>query len=256
MNCKNCNYILTGKENFCPNCGTIPESTASPFPKIKEIYEIPKANPIPEKPKSLNEILFFESEEEKAEVPANRTPRESDFINNDYPERTAEIKSKKAVGKIFLLLFICCALAVSAFGLADYFGITPRLKNHISTFSQSQPSATQATVTTTAFSHGDTVIHPDTNCPMETAYIFSGTGLTLRKGPANSYAPLYSLTDLTMVQIFGSSLANPEWIYVYCPEKDSYGWLNGSFVCSDVVIEDTYQSEYESEEDVPTNYYY
>ena len=255
MNCKNCNYILTGKENFCPNCGTIPESTSAPFPKIKEIYEIPKVNPLPEKPKSLNEILFTEPTEESTDYPEVRSFRDDNSDSEDFSEQTAETKDKKAVGKIFFLLFLCCALAVSAFGLADYFGITPRLKNYISTFSQSQPDTSKAP-TTTAFSHADTVIHPDVNCARETAYIFSGTGLTLRKGPANSYAPLYSLTDLTMVQIFGSSLANPEWVYVYCPEKDSYGWLNGSFVCSDVVIEDSYQSQYESEEDVPTNYYY
>ena len=144
---------------------------------------------------------------------------------------------------------------MSAFGLADYFGITPRVKNYISTFSQSKET-TSGSSDTAVFSHADSIIHPDVNCKMETAYIFSGTGLILRKGPANSYAPLYSLTDLTMVQIFGSSLASPEWVYVYCPEKDSYGWLNGSFVCSDVVVENNITNEYESEEDVPTNYYY
>lgn len=255
MNCKKCNYILTGKENFCPNCGTIPEITSSPFPKIKEIYEIPKVNPLPEKPKTLDEILFTDPAEEKEDNVIKKHFPEHDFVTDELPDTQDDKKERNTIGRIFLLLFICCTLAVSAFGLADYFGITPKLKSYISTFSQTKADSTQST-STSVFSHGDTVIQPDVNCAMETAYIFSGTGLTLRKGPANSYAPLYNLTDLTMVQIFGSSLANPEWVYVYCPEKDSYGWLNGSYVCSDVVVEDTYQSEYESEEDVPTNYYY
>ncbi len=255
MNCKNCNYILTGKENFCPNCGTIPESASTPFPKIKEIREAPQKKPSAEKPKTLNEILFFDPTDDKNDAPEEKYFPETEAVQENFPIPVPEIKEKNPIGKIFLLLFICCTLAVSAFGLADYFGILPRFKAYISTFSQKKPVTYEST-TTTAFSHSNTVVQPDTNCDMKTAYVFSGSGLPLRKGPSNSYAPLYNLTDLTMVQIFGSSLSCPEWIYVYCPEKDTYGWLNGSFVCSDVVMENKITDEYETEEDVPASYYY
>ncbi len=249
MLCRNCNYILNGKENFCPNCGTIPLTAAQSFPTIKKIP--PEAPPAPE---------------EKSASP-EKTPDKKDFqftgANNgifvhneedfsgpdDEPEELLPQK-KKSTAKIFILLFLCCALATTAFALADYFGIIPDLTSIASNF-----TADNEQKQFPSFNHTETVIEPEINYPMTTAYVLTGNGLTLRKGPGNGYAPLYALTDLTQVQIFGGSLANTNWLYVYCGEKESYGWLDGSYVCSETVAENELTSEYASEEEVPTAYY-
>ena len=129
MICKNCNYILTGKENFCPNCGTVPEAVASPFPKPRESHSQPAENIIPEikPPRSLNELIFNEnitpSSPSAPELKVYNLDSDEENEETEYDKSSITKAKKSAVGRIFVLLFICCTLAITAFGLADYFGI-------------------------------------------------------------------------------------------------------------------------------------
>lgn len=256
MICKKCNYILSGKENFCPNCGAIPFSTPpeSPEEKTSPLMRPEKQTVVSVPSKSAVNYTPCES-------PATPTPdigifnTEDDepFITDNPHKKERGNNKKNSMGKVFVLLLICCTLAVSTFGLADYLGITPKIAKYISTFSQNKSASVQTTSQT--FSHESTITPPEINYPMQTAYVFSGKGLTLRKGPSNNFAPLYNLTDLTLVQIFGASIANPQWIYVFCPEKNSFGWLDGSFVCNNETAQQELTQQYKSQEDVPTNYY-
>lgn len=247
MLCRNCSYILSGKENFCPNCGTIPVNVSQAFPTIK------KLSPEVSSPTEENPVTEA-SEKISAEKGVLFTENESDFPSPEEDETTASEyipkDDKKSSGKVLFLLLLLCILATSAFALADYFDMIPDFSAIVSNFglkdSTPQPSD---------FNHAKTVLAPETDYPMTTAYVFSGNGLTLRKGPGNGYAPLFNLTDLTKVQIFGGSLANTNWLYVYCGEKDCYGWLDGSYLCNEATAENELTSEYESEEDIPTAYY-
>ena len=67
----------------------------------------------------------------------------------------------------------------------------------------------------------------------------SGEGLSLRKGPGKGYAPVENLNDLTAVIIYGGSNADKGWVYVYCAEKNCYGWLDGSFLAKKDAVEET-----------------
>lgn len=256
MLCQNCNYILSGKENFCPNCGTMPYS-APPFPKTKDI-ETGNSKNTSENTAVKENFTFPEADMRNAarfqqeEIFSSYALEKEEKSGTGTGEETE--KSRGSGGKILILLLICCTLAVAAFGLADYFGLTTSVAGFMQTVSQDKNSAKEKTTET--FRHDKTVIDPEINYSMTTAYIISGNGLTLRKGPSNSYAPLCNLMDLTKVQVFGGSLASRNWVYVYCPEKDSYGWLDGSFLCSETMSQTTLFSEnYSSVEDIPSNYY-
>ncbi len=220
MLCHNCSYILSGKENFCPNCGTMP------YGQIKETEK--------KKTDEKKEEVRITPDSYPPYTPAKSTPppvKSSDIFADFEESREADSKNpspKNPVGKIFVLLFITCTLAVTAFGLADYFGITQTVSGFVQALSQ-KDSEKQENITE-PYRHEISIIEPEINYSMTTAYILSGSGLTLRKGPSNSYAPLHTLTDLTKVQIFGGSMINRSWVYVYCPEKESYGWLDGSFL--------------------------
>ena len=233
MLCQNCSYILSGKENFCPNCGTMPygqiKETEKKSAEVKKDIDIitPESYP-PYKPLTA------------VQPPAKSTDIFGEGEEKYSPEeKVSEVKNP--VGKIFILLFITCTLAVTAFGLADYFGITQTVSGFVQNLSQK--NGTEEEAVSEVFNHGVSVVEPEINYSMTTAYILSGYGLTLRKGPSNSYAPLHSLTDLTKVQIFGGSIANRSWVYVYCPEKECYGWLDGSFLTSEAMGETTLFSE-------------
>lgn len=224
MLCRNCNYILSGKENFCPNCGTMPHGQPTETTEIKEeifppqVTSLNREEPVviypkhePEKEENIQDVkIFYESVEE---------------------DEIKEEKNKSAAGKIFLLLFLTCTLAVTAFGLADYFGITPSVKSFVQTLSQKKTE--DDTSSAVPYSHEDSIVEPDINYSVSDAYVMSGNGLTLRKGPDNSYAPVYSLTDLAKVHIFGGSVVSKNWVYVYCPEAESYGWLDGRFLATE-----------------------
>lgn len=222
MICHNCNYILSGKENFCPNCGVMPMSPSNEKDRIKES----KIKEDEEKTAEAEPAIIYPSYE------MNRAEEESIHIFHDTKEAEeadTKAKDKKTAGKIFLLLFLTCAFSAAAFGLADYFGITPSVISFVQTISNKN---TEITATDESYSHNDSIVEPEVNYTMSDAYIMSGNGLTLRKGPGNGYAPIDSLTDLTKVHIFGGSIANKNWVYVYCPESKSYGWLDGSFLAT------------------------
>ena len=247
MLCQNCSYILSGKENFCPNCGTMPYGQIKKTEK-KET-EVKK-----ESTRAAVEITPESYPPYKPLAPVTRTAKSTDIFGETEEvhsvrekaadEKASEVKAadvKNPVGKIFILLFITCTLAVTAFGLADYFGVTQTVSGFVQTLSQKD--AAKEEPVTESFSHEMSIVEPEINYSMTTAYILSGYGLTLRKGPSNSYAPIHSLTDLTKVQIFGGSIANRSWVYVYCPEKECYGWLDGSFLTSESMGEATLNPE-------------
>lgn len=222
MICHNCNYILSGKENFCPNCGIMPISMTKRQDKTKD-NTIKKDEG---KTSEAEPAIIYPSFE------TSSSDRESIQIfqdANETQESDTKEKDRKAAGKIFLLLFLTCAFSAAAFGLADYFGITPSVISFVQTISN---KSTGSTTPEENYSHNDSIVDPEINYSMSDAYIMSGNGLTLRKGPGNGYAPIDSLTDLTKVHIFGGSIANKNWVYVYCPESKSYGWLDGSFLAT------------------------
>lgn len=253
MLCRNCNYILSGKENFCPNCGTIPSLPTQAFPTIRKLSpdaappDEENNRPKPSRPEK-KDFIFADS----SVFHINNTEADTEEDAEELtPAGETEERKKGSTAKILILLFIFCTLATTAFVIADRFDIIPDFSALVSSFgSDTQPEQPQ-----TSFSHSDTVIEPEINYPMTTAYVLSGNGLALRKGPGNGYAPLHSLTDLTQVQIFGGSLANTNWLYVYCGEKECYGWVDGSFLCSEAVAKNELTNEYEDYEDVPTAYY-
>ena len=237
MLCHNCSYILSGKENFCPNCGTMPygqlKETENKKAEVKkeEIHITPDSYPpyTPAKPvtaaaQKVSAVDIFDEPVQMQE----REEREERGVKNP-------------AGKIFILLFLTCTLAVTAFGLADYFGITKTVSAFVHSLSQKEEAVTQ--VQAEAYRNETSIVEPDISYSETTAYILTGNGLTLRKGPSHSYAPLYNLTDLTMVQIYGGSMINRSWVYVYCPERDCYGWLDGSFLGDEPYGEATLYSE-------------
>lgn len=218
MLCKNCNYILTGKENFCPNCAA-PLKEKSSSTEIKE----EKSTETKEQEEIIRqEFIFPKKEDEKIKAERNVQifcePYEKTDIQPDE-------KKKSYAGRIMLLLFLTCAFTVGAFAVADYFDITSSVFSFIGTASTKQEEKI-----TDTYNHESSIVKPDVSYSAETAYVMSGSGLTLRKGPDKSYAPVARLSDLTAVQIYGGSLASESWVYVYCAEKESYGWLDGSFL--------------------------
>jgi len=232
MLCKNCNYILTGKENYCPNCASPLNEKASQTPKNQEEQQ--------ERDKQNEQVIrreFIFPEKEEKGYEAQRDMRI--FYEPNEPEEVkARDKKKSYGGRIMLMLFLTCAFVAGAFAVADYFGITP------SVFSFFAQGTTDENTTSAAdFSHENSIIKPDITYTPERAYIMSGEGLSLRKGPGKKYAPVETLSDLTAVVIYGGSVAAEGWAYVYCAEKECYGWLDGSFLARDAKEETTLFAE-------------
>ena len=223
MLCKNCNYILTGKENFCPNCAApLKDKTY----EVKESEEKKEENNIKEDKygtEIINKKLIFPESDGKKTVEKKSVPifmEEDDSISKE-----AEVRPKSYGGKIMLLLFLTCVFAVGAFIIADYFGITASVANLMNSGADETSQA--------IYSHESSIINPDFSYVPETAYVMSGKGLALRKGPGKNYASVAQLEELTSVTVYGGSFSCEEWVYVYCDEKGSYGWLDGSFIAKD-----------------------
>ena len=221
MLCKNCNYILTGKENFCPNCAAPLGEKFTVMKKAEAENTSAEAEASPVSPSERKEYIFPGKE--------NEGPSAKDVrIFYDAPERDDDKKDEKPksyAGKILLLLFLTCFFAVSAFAVADYFDVTSTVVSLLEAASRDKEDTTENT-----YNHESSIIKPDISYTAVTAYVTSGSGLSLRKGPGKNYAPVETLADLTRVEIYGSSASDSQWVYVYCGEKQCYGWLDGSFL--------------------------
>lgn len=219
MLCKNCNYILTGKENFCPNCA-LPqkENSLSAHDESRE-QKSEKNEESTEKEKAVQQLFFSEEEGRKksGERPVRifTEPEEELFQHRDRR------KNKGYGGKILLLLFFTCLFAAGAFVVADYFDLTSQVVNLIA----AKPSSSQEQ-TEEFYRHEKGVVKPDVNYSPVTAYVMSGSGLVLRKGPDKSFAPLTGLPEMSAVQVCGGSIEDDEWVYVFCESSGHYGWLD------------------------------
>ncbi len=228
MLCKNCNYILTGKENYCPNCASpLTEKASQTLKNQEEQHETDEQND------KVTQRQFIFPEKEVKGYEAMREARIFYESPEQYESEKPE-KKKSYGGKIMFMLFLTCVFVTGAFAVADYFDITPS----VFSFLTQAPTESQST-TAAGFSHENSIIKPDISYTPEKAYIMSGEGLSLRKGPGKSYAPVETLSDLTAVIIYGGSLTEEGWVYVYCPEKECYGWLDGSFLARDAKEEKT-----------------
>ena len=110
--------------------------------------------------------------------------------------------------------------------MIDYFDLTSSVFSFVSNASQ----VTEKETPESLFNHKNSVVKPDISYTPSSAYVMSGKGLTLRKGPDKSYAPLCNLSDLTEVRVYGAAAAENNWVYVYCSSNESYGWLDAAFI--------------------------
>ena len=228
MLCKNCNYILTGKENFCPNCASpLSEKVMQPAKTKEEDREKERQRDKPDEQILSREFIFPEKEEKSFEL---RRDSRIFFDDTDNSHEKNRDKKKSYAGRILLLLFMTCVFAAGCFAVADYFNFTPSVFG----FLNGQATDSDTTSASDLFSHESSIVKPDITYAPERAYIMSGEGLNLRKGPGKNFAPVANLSDLTAVVIYGGSLAAEGWVYAYCDEKKCYGWLDASFLAREL----------------------
>ncbi len=216
MLCKNCGYTLSGKEKFCPECAA-PLNPQKNY--VKELEQDEKII-IPEEDKIISkEYIFPEKDKEKSK------PQHNMQIFADEPEKIPSVpaKEKNYGGRILLLLFLICVFAAATFAVADYFDLTRAV------FNLTRSVEAGETVSGT-YDHENSVIKPDKSLLPSTAYVTSGKGITLRKGPGKGYAALITLEELAQVQLCGESLTEEGWVYLYCAEEKIYGWADAAFI--------------------------
>ncbi len=207
MNCKRCGYILYSAENYCPHCGEKnmpaenenPEKTAEPTPVFTSRELGTKST-------------IFQPEPEHREPEAQLPP-----------------KTKSGKGAIALLSLVCVILlCVAAFMAMDYFDIAPAISDFLSP--KEETTSAELFLSEKEFESVFGTVEPQINYTPAVCIVSSAKNISLRKGPADSFAQLCSLKSGCEVQVIGGSAQTDSWAYVYVPEEDIYGWLCTSFV--------------------------
>lgn len=218
MVCQKCNHILQGSESYCPDCG-------NPCSKEKEVYKEAEAP----------SVIFSSDKDVSSNI----------FVDELPPKhRHEQPKEKKSKAGLYLLI-VLCTVVVGALAVAGT--EIPVVSTVIaSLFSSSEPEETTAPATTAAnYSPDSGIIAPQVNYRTIVAYITGDKGQALRKGPDSSYGQIDILPVGTDVHIVGGASVDGSWVYVYAPEKDTYGWIDDAFLSS--VITDVSTMEEESE---------
>ncbi len=230
MLCRNCNYILSGEEAFCPHCGQAvktQESEKEETEKNDVSLNVTKL-PSSKKKSSIFDVESIESPDSEAEKPENR-------------------KSKGAVAVISLFVLILVAVAV--FTSLEYFDLMPAIASFLSEKPSSPGSTSAVSTTSSQLSGSEGMISPEINYKPSLHTVTLQKPLPLRKGPDDTYAPIDYIPHGTRLQIIGGSLSSDNWVYVYIPSEDIYGWLNASYLMQDnVPLSTTLPSEKQEEQ--------
>ncbi len=225
MICQKCNHILKGSESFCPDCG-------SPCNKEKEVYKEAEAP----------SVIFSSDRDVSSNIFADEMPPKY---------RREQPKEKKSKAGLYLVI-VLCAVMVGLFAVAgtEILGFTPAIA---SLFSASIPEET--TVPTTAvtdYKPDSGVVAPQVNYRTAVAYITGQKGQALRKGPDGSYGQIDVLPVGSDVHIVGGASVDGNWVYVYVPEKDVYGWIDDAYLSS-VIADVSAQEEEETSGQTPSS---
>ncbi len=230
MLCRNCNYILSGEEAFCPHCGQAVKTQEREKEENEKndvslhVTELPS----PKKKSSIFDVESIESSDSEAEKPESR-------------------KSKGAVAVISLFVLILVAVAV--FTSLEYFDLMPAIASFLSEKPSSPGNTSAVSTTSSQLSGSEGMISPEINYKPTLHTVTSQKPLPLRKGPGDTYAPIDYIPHGTRLQIIGGSLSSDNWVYVYIPSEDIYGWLNASYLMQDnVPLSTTLPTENEEDE--------
>ncbi len=224
MICQKCNHILKGSESFCPDCG-------SPCAKEKEVYKESEAP----------SVIFSSDREVSSNVFSEEPPQKY---------RREQPKEKKSKAGIYLAVVLCAVIVgVIAVAGSELLGLTPVIASLLPDAPTQETTA--PTTTVTEYKPDSGIVSPQVNYRTSVAYIAGSKGQALRKGPDGSYGQIDILATGTETHIIGGASVGGSWVYVYVPEKDSYGWLEDAFLSSvieDVSVQDEEESTLQSKE--------
>lgn len=209
MLCRNCNYILSGEEAFCPHCGQAVNTQEN---ENKEAEKDISLNVTELPPQKKKPSIF---DEESVEITS--------------PDDTKE--SKKSRGAIAVIsVFVIILVAVAVFTSLEYFDLVPAIASYISEKASSTDSNAVLTTSSSELSGSEGMVPPEINYKPSLHTVTSQKPLPLRKGPDDAYAPIAYVPHGTRLQIVGGCLSSNSWVYVYIPSEDIYGWLSASYL--------------------------
>lgn len=229
MTCKRCSYILYGSENYCPHCGE----------KNLQNNEQPTPNETAEpKPIFTTQDTWQEDMSTKSRI---FQPEPSAFETNEPENKKQKAKSNGKGAVVFLSVLCALLVCLAAFTAMDYFDITPAISDFLSP--REEATTAENLVSEKEFEAVFGTIEPQVSYAPTECIISSAKSISLRKGPADSYAQIDVLASGCEVQVIGGSAHTEDWAYVYVPEVDLYGWLCTSFMSGDIPTEENETTE-------------
>lgn len=221
MICKNCNYILSGSESFCPDCGTPCEKDRS--------YQ---------KEQNAHQVIFSPEKETSSPIFASEPPAQF------------EPREKKSRAGLYLVVVLCAViLGTVAVSVTDMVDLTPVIADLFSL--PEEENTTEKATVVSEYDHLSGLVSPAVSYKTTVGFISGETGQALRKGPDNSFGQIDILSVGSEIHIVGSEKKDSDWVYVYVPEEDVYGWLSSSYISSSLSDIDEDESEvYEENEEV------
>ncbi len=209
MLCRNCNYILSGEEAFCPHCGQAL--------KEKEIKtnEDESSVPLSTLPRARVSSTIFDSE---------ITDSEEEAVKSAPTKRS---RSAISLVSVFVLILVITAV----FTAVQYFDLAPAISSLIASAGTSSGLRETTTVPSESeISSNIGVIPPEISYKPTVFTVTSKGPLPLRKGPSDTYAQISAVPSGTLVQVTGGSLSSDIFVYAYIPSSDIYGWLSAAYL--------------------------
>lgn len=230
MICRNCNYILNGNEQFCPHCG-FSLNNAADTAKPPSIFTSEKSR-----------------DDDEIKQPANRIFLSPDE-NLPYEENTKKGKKAAVLISLSLLLVLLCSCAVFLSKKLDISPVISSLLPSESTTKQEETTKALVSAVTGKLEENFGILEPEILYKPINCHIATNTIIPVRKGPGDYYGQSTVIDAGQQVQVVGGDVAQKDWVYIFIPSADCYGWIKGAYLTqSDALEESTTVVEEQTDE--------
>lgn len=260
MNCPKCQYPLPSDITVCPNCGTIIPQNSS--------YS---NSPVDHQPQYNSQPQYEPQPQYNAQPQYDSQPQ---YVPQPAPQKSSG--STKIVVAVIAVILAVAIIGVGAFFVvrtvnadkedtktsqsSDDEGEDEDEKKdkdddkgdeEDTTEEKTEPSETSYNGNSSS-DDSQSIVEPNIKYTAAVYYVTPKEGLILRTGPSKDYSRILTISYSSVVEVRGGCDTADDWVYVYYPKGNRYGWVNDNYISSE---KPTTQSNYDYRDKLEVSYY-
>lgn len=160
-----------------------------------------------------------------------RIIQDQSVSNQSTPYQPVPVQPKphKSSSNIIIAVVAVVLVVAIAAGVGLFFVFGKKDKATVLPAKEATTASNSTTKSNPTSDSSDTdLTQPNVKYTEETYYVSSINGAVLKSGPSSADKTLDIIDYNCVVKIRGGYDGIENWVYVYCPEQNAYGWVNSN----------------------------